>query len=456
MIYNLTSPKSERFRREDLFILHAKSKKVSKNIGKICVIVMLAAISAAPVHLSDDSFTYTLVLPDFNSNNPVNPEEYNYTYDFSALDGVDADTSLQWLDDMNIDSNVTYDYSNTVPEGYFISSNFPEDYVINDNFKFSAVVSKGKEFVKIGDFTGHQLSEIQALLAEHDLSCKVTEVYDDYTEQGEVMLQDVEEGTSVRKGSIIPLTVSKGTDKIKMPDLRGLTKDEAFSALSKAGLSYKTENVYLDTVNIGSIASQSYKPDALVPPHETVILKLCAGTADGKEAKILNSSILSPVATGFDPCDQLVGKVISEITTDDMTTYGKTKAIYDYLINNCVYGFNARRGDYPRAFGGGQEYEARAYGMLTGHIGACNDYSAAFWAMTRYIGLDTHIVYGQTHRAGGGYTGHYWCETIIDGTTYVFDPQVEDNMTRGTIKYDRFCKTYDEMPGKYIYYSNDN
>ena len=321
---------------------------------------------------------------------------------------------------------------------------------------FTGVVSKGREFVEMGDLTGNQIVDVERLLSENELSCEVSEVYDDYTEAGTVMVQDIEPGTEIRKGSTIALTVSKGTDKITMPDVRGLDKEAAIKALTDVGLSYKTENVYLDTVNVGSIASQSYKPEALVPPDETVILKFCAGTADGKEAKILNSSILSPVATGFNPCDEKVSSVLSEILTDDMTTYGKTKAIYDYLINNCVYGFNSRRGDYPKAFGGGQEYEARAYGMLTGHVGACNDYSAAFWAMTRYIGLDTHIVYGQTHRAGGGYTGHYWCETIIDGTTYVFDPQVEDNMTRGTIKYDRFCKTYDEMPGKYIYYSNDN
>lgn len=430
--------------------------KLQYKAWKICAAAVLAIFGTLPLKVSEEAFTHTLIMPEYNSSNPMQQEEYIYTYDFSALDGVNASDSLQWLDDMGIEQHISYDYSDTVPEGYFISSNMPDDYIINNNFELSAIISKGREFVKVGDLTGHQISNIQALLVEHDLLCEVTEVFDDYTEQGIVMGQDIEPGTEIRKGTTIQLIVSKGTDKIRMPDVTGMNKEDALSVMSLAGLSCRTENVYLDTVNIGSIASQNYRPDSLVPPDETVILKLCAGTADGKEAKILNGAYLSPVVTGFEPCDDIVDGVLSEILTDEMTTLGKTQAIYDYLINNCVYGFNASRGDYPNAFSSGQEYEARAYGMLKGHIGACNDYSAAFWAMTRRIGLDTHIVYGQTHRAGGGYTGHYWCEVNIDGTRYVFDPQVEDNMTRGVIKYDRFCKTYDEMPGKYIYYSHDN
>ena len=47
-------------------------------------------------------------------------------------------------------------------------------------------------------------------------------------------------------------------------------------------------------------------------------------------------------------------------------------------------------------------------------------------------------------------TGHAWCVININGTEYVFDPQIDDNIARGgVIGYYRFCKTYDEIPGSY-------
>ena len=65
------------------------------------------------------------------------------------------------------------------------------------------------------------------------------------------------------------------------------------------------------------------------------------------------------------------------------------------------------------------------------------------------IGLDSAYVSGSTHASGGGYTGHNWVEVYIGGQTYVFDPQVEDNISGGGT-YQRFCKTYAQVPGKYV------
>ena len=125
-----------------------------------------------------------------------------------------------------------------------------------------------------------------------------------------------------------------------------------------------------------------------------------------------------------------------------MSTYEKVKTCYDYLVNTCSYGDNVTRLQFPEDNG-----TARAYGMLTGHVGACDDYSCAFAALTRAIGLNCYTVYGLTARASGGMTGHIWCVIAIDGVEYVFDPQIDDNI--GANVYYRFCMTYDETPGSY-------
>ena len=134
-----------------------------------------------------------------------------------------------------------------------------------------------------------------------------------------------------------------------------------------------------------------------------------------------------------------------------MTTYDKVKACYDYLIKNCSYGHNETMMEYIDYYFYGYSYEVSTYGILKGKIGVCDDYSAAFATMMQAIGLNCYVVGGQTNLASGGYTGHAWCEMNLNGTIYVFDPQVEDNIAKGgAIKYYRSGKTYDQVKNKYI------
>ena len=157
---------------------------------------------------------------------------------------------------------------------------------------------------------------------------------------------------------------------------------------------------------------------------------------------VLNHAELYPTSTGVYYCDEVVWATLNQITTDDMSTYEKVLACYNYLVDTCSYGDNVLRLDFPEDNG-----TARAYGMLVGHVGACDDYSCAFAALVRAIGLNCYTVYGQTARADGGYTGHIWCVIAVDGVEYVFDPQIDDNIGAGI--YYRFCVTYDDTPGAY-------
>ena len=173
------------------------------------------------------------------------------------------------------------------------------------------------------------------------------------------------------------------------------------------------------------------------------IFILMTGSAKAAIAEyVLNNAELYPTSTGVAYCDEVVLATLNRITTDDMSTYEKVLACYNYLVDTCSYGDNVLRLDFPEDNG-----TARAYGMLVGHVGACDDYSCAFAALVRAIGLNCYTVYGQTARADGGYTGHIWCVIAVDGVEYVFDPQIDDNI--GGSSYYRFCVTYDDTPGAY-------
>ena len=182
----------------------------------------------------------------------------------------------------------------------------------------------------------------------------------------------------------------------------------------------------------------------LVLTMASILLSSTVFAADAES--ILNSAPLTPTWTKSQDCNNVIRETLAQITTDSMTTYEKVKACYDYLIENCAYSYTA---DATKV----TPFKVSAYIMLTRRIGVCDDYSCAFAALIRAIGLNCYTISGKTAKATGGMTGHVWTVININGKEYVFDPQIDDNISKGgPIYYYRFCKTYDEVPESYANY----
>lgn len=150
----------------------------------------------------------------------------------------------------------------------------------------------------------------------------------------------------------------------------------------------------------------------------------------------LNSAELNPKEFLKGKDEKILKKHLNKIIDDDMSNYQKAKACYDYIINNTYYSYG----------GWGNAIES----VLENGYGTCTEYSYVYMAMMKYLGFDAKTVDGSTAMAAGGYSYHMWVEVKLNGKTYVFDPQVEDDMTNGRINYYRFCKTYSEVSGSYI------
>lgn len=177
---------------------------------------------------------------------------------------------------------------------------------------------------------------------------------------------------------------------------------------------------------------------------------------------LLNSAEPGPQTTGNAALDEVVNYILSQITTPDMTGSQKVQACYDYLVLNGTY--DAYAAFYYDCSALAYDYcyydseMANAYGMLCTLSGDCYGFSSAFIAMTRVLGYNTYAARGVTSssKSANGYSNHGWAVMNLEGTEYVFDPDIDYCVYKrnGSNIHCRFGKTYAELPGKYMQYDN--
>ena len=165
---------------------------------------------------------------------------------------------------------------------------------------------------------------------------------------------------------------------------------------------------------------------------------------------ILNAATLKPMKTNNAELDSIIDGIFAKIITDDMSTYEKTRAIYLYLMDNCYYGWGAvswsgkyvkHDDDYVVVMG--------KHILKTGH-GTCDNYSAAFVAMARRIGLNAYFARGYAGNQSGYMDTHEIAIVTVAGVDYSFDPQIDDYNSRpGSRTYSLFCKPFSTMTGRY-------
>ncbi len=168
--------------------------------------------------------------------------------------------------------------------------------------------------------------------------------------------------------------------------------------------------------------------------------------------KLLNSAALSPVVTNYEPLDSLVRQILSEIITEDMSTYEKTLAIYNYIIKDAEYiNKNEVADDLYYNIGKTVKYKSirdrnivcDAYGFLVLKRGICNHFSSAFMVISRAIGLESYIA-TCCNSASLGLGNHISVITHLDGGYYFFDPScsVVKNERQSIEKSVYFCTPF--------------
>jgi eukaryotic-like serine/threonine-protein kinase len=183
------------------------------------------------------------------------------------------------LDEAGLETGkVTYAYSDTVKRGTVISTDPGVGERIRNNDSVSITVSKGPQTVKVPDVQGDALSNARTRLKAEGLQPgMVTREFSDEVPKGFVISTDPEDGTTLRAGSAIALTVSKGAP-VDVPDVTGEDLADARADLTEAGLKVKIATTRVNSeYDAGQVAKQTPVGDSQAADGDTVTLTISKG-----------------------------------------------------------------------------------------------------------------------------------------------------------------------------------
>ena len=173
--------------------------------------------------------------------------------------GKKKEEAIQALEEANLKAEVIEETSKKVQEGYVISQEIEEKKEVNagETVKIHVSIGTGIEQVNVPYVVGKTQEEAKQLIANAKLKLKQVILAEDTTkDDGKVLKQDIEAGTTVDAGTEITITVNQlpkikqGTVKINVKSIRGYEPPKVDNTLSNSVTTTGPEKVELKvTVN---------------------------------------------------------------------------------------------------------------------------------------------------------------------------------------------------------------
>ena len=178
---------------------------------------------------------------------------------------------------LTLDAGST-DYSEDYAKGQIMSTDPSPDSSIRTGGTVHATVSKGPERYEVPKLKNLTVEEADLALAAVNL--KLGDKHEDYhdtVKEGDIISSSPKAGESVKPGTPVEVTVSKGPAPVDIPTLEGTAGDAAEKQLEDLGLTVDRKNKYSETVEKGLVISTDPKAGATVHRGDTVELVVSKG-----------------------------------------------------------------------------------------------------------------------------------------------------------------------------------
>lgn len=189
--------------------------------------------------------------------------------------GTSVDEATKKLRDAKFDVAGTQAvYDGRVPRDQVIGTRPASGTPATTGAQVTLLVSRGGEPLDLPDVAGMSSAEAKRTLTDAGLVVSVTEkTAPAGSTNAEVLGTDPVAGTTVQPGDSVVLFVSKPQTTVTVPDVTGLSQQEAVARLQAAGLSPASKN-QLTIVVLDRVYSQDPAAGTVVPRGSTVTLTI--------------------------------------------------------------------------------------------------------------------------------------------------------------------------------------
>lgn len=199
---------------------------------------------------------------------------------------------------LGLTPEITYKEDSQYDEGLVLECNVGIGQMVDSGTEIILTVNSGTSGIEVPDIVGKSTAEAVANLEGKGFTVNKTESYDARVAKGNVISQTPEGGTKAPSGSAVTIRISQGPEdnKIRVPNLVGVSEMDAMATLTEAGLKVgSVSEVNNDDASLtGLVCYQSYSVGSYVDSGTAIDLKVSLGPKQSTYS--YSGSIQAPTA----------------------------------------------------------------------------------------------------------------------------------------------------------------
>ena len=267
----------------------------------------------------------------------------------------------EWVIKNNLKIEFKDRYDDTVLENGVADANYKKDDIVEEGTLIIITVSKGKLVME--KFESY--SQFREWADTYGIKYEEKHEFNNDIPTGEVVKYSYEVGSTIKNGDVVIVTISDGK-KISVPNVVGITKEQATNKLRNAGLGYSFVYKYDNNVAKGKSISQSIRAGSEVSQGTTVTVTISNGVKP-----VSNTGNSKPTTTPSTPAcvkkTYTVGRNLNNIFANYSGFDTVKSQLVSFFANNypnvkinviAVDGGDATSGSYIGGIGPGSTIES--------------------------------------------------------------------------------------------------
>ena len=211
--------------------------------------------------------------------------------------GQEGMTAKNTLESKGLKVTINYVNNKNVPEGNVVSQSVNKGSQVKRGDNVALEISSGKPLIVVTNVINCSKSQAKSELESQGFNVEVLTEYNSDVPEGFVIRQVPESGTSQLSDSTIVLYISKGAEKVRVPNVVGENVNDAMYEIESNGLYYTIEYEKNDNYEENHIIRQSIDGGSNVSKGTTVTLVVSSGRATVVVADVLGYTKDNAVST---------------------------------------------------------------------------------------------------------------------------------------------------------------